>query len=274
MRRAVPFLVLVTLVLAACGTDTVGLSYRLQEGRRLQYRLRLEADVDRALEGETREQRVEAAFRLGQEVLETMPEGGARARMSLTPVSLVVDGQGGDVGPSQEFIVTLGPRGEIVALEDATGMAPEPLELVGIERLLPRLQPVLPGDSVELGDRWTSETDLSDEDGTFSLEARSRLDRLGRTGGSDSALVRTTYTSPVDRQEPFANAVADLAGRDIGTQEAWFALDGFLIRSSGDSVGRYRVTFRPPQDAGGLTPVDGRLEVRLHTELELVESRV
>jgi hypothetical protein len=79
------------------------------------------------------------------------------------------------------------------------------------------------------------------------------------------------YTSPVQRREIFANAVADIEGRDIGTQEAWFALDGFVVLVSGDSVGRYRVLFRPPGGEAG-APVRGRINVRLHTEMRLVQQ--
>jgi hypothetical protein len=141
---------------------------------------------------------------------------------------------------------------------------------VGIERLLPRLRPVLPADPVEPGERWSSETRIADEDGTFSIEASSRLAALDRLGGRPSALVRTTYISPVDRREIFANAVADLSGRDVGTQEAWFSLEGYLIRASGDSVGRFDVAFRPPGGEESGVEVEGRLSVRLHTEMVLV----
>jgi hypothetical protein len=56
----------------------------------------------------------------------------------------------------------------------------------------------------------------------------------------------------------------------VGAQQAWFSLDGFLIRATGDSVGTYRVTFRPPEGELGVTPVEGALVVRLHTEMELL----
>jgi hypothetical protein len=58
----------------------------------------------------------------------------------------------------------------------------------------------------------------------------------------------------------------------VGAQEAWFALDGFLVRASGDSVGSYRVTFTPPGGEVGLQPVQGALVVRLHTEMELLSE--
>lgn len=269
MRRALPLFFLLSLLLAACGDPRIALSYRLEEGRSLEYRLTLVADISRTLEGRNREQRVQAAFRLGQQIIETLPEG-ARARMSLVPLELFVDRRSEPVGEPQEFIVTLGPAGEIVALDEAVGAVPEPLELVGIERLLPRLRPVLPEGPVEQGDEWSATTELRDEDGSFSLEARSRLAELGRTAGTDTALVRTIYASPVDRREVLANAVAEIEGRDVGTQEAWFSLGGLLIRASGDSVGRYRVSFSPPRAEGEIAPVAGRLVVRLHTELELI----
>jgi hypothetical protein len=74
----------------------------------------------------------------------------------------------------------------------------------------------------------------------------------------------------VKRREIFANAVADIEGRDVGTQEAWFALEGFLVRASGDSVGRYHVLFRPPGGEVGVAPVEGELHVRLHTDMRLL----
>jgi hypothetical protein len=90
--------------------------------------------------------------------------------------------------------------------------------------------------------------------------------------GHRSALVRTTYESPVDREEVFQNAVARMEGTDVGAQEAWFALNGFLVRASGDSVGSYRVTFTAPGGEVGLSPVEAGLVVRLHTEMHLLPA--
>lgn len=270
MRRTIATLLACSLGLAACGDDRVTLSYGTRAGRRLAYRLALTADIDRTLSGQTRRQVVEASFRAEQEVVETLPGGEARARMTLRPESLVVDGRAQTVGSPQEFLVTLGEDGRIVEIGEPTGAGAEPLEQVGIERLLPRLRPVLPGHPVSPGDSWRSESEFEDEAGRFSLSLRSRLAALGVAAGRRSALVRTTYASPVARTEIFANAVADIDGRDVGTQEAWFALDGFLVRASGDSVGRYRVVFRPPGGETGVAPVEGALRVRLHTDMGLL----
>jgi hypothetical protein len=260
------------VVLASCVDDRVPLSYSLASGRRLEYRLRLDADITRTLAGVSRDQRVRATFRAAQQVLQPLPEGGVEASMSLIPESLRVDGRPVEVGADQEFIVILGADGRVVGIRQSAGGPTEPLEPVGIERLLPRLRPVLPGTPVAAGDSWASETRFSDENGLFSVSSRSRLLQLGVVDGYDSALVRTTYTSPVDRREMFANAVAALQGNDVGAQEAWFALDGFLIRASGDSVGSYRVKFTPPGGEVGIQPVEGALVVRLHTEMNLLSA--
>ncbi len=272
MRRPLGSILLVTLALASCMDDRVPLSYSLDTGRRLEYRLRLEADITRTLAGVSRAQRVRATFRAAQEVLQLLPEGGVETSMSLIPESLLVDGRPVEVGADQEFIVILGGDGRVVEIRQSAGDPSEPLEPVGLERLLPRLRPVLPGAPVGAGDTWASDTRFSDQEGLFSVSSRSRLLQLGVVDGYDSALVRTTYTSPVDRRETFANAVADLNGTDVGAQEAWFALDGFLVRASGDSVGSYRVTFTPPGGEVGLQPVEGALVVRLHTEMELLSE--
>lgn len=245
------------------------LAYRLETGTRLEHRLVLRAEITRTLQGETREQDVVAAFRATQEVTAPMEDGGAEAIVSLTPESLEVDGRPVEVGPGQEFVVELGADGRVVAVQGAGG-DPEALQPVGLERLLPRLRPVLPGTPVAPGDTWRSQTEFTDENGRFSLTTTSRLAQLGITDGRESALVRTTYESPVDRRETFANAVADVAGTDVGAQEAWFSLDGYLVRATSDSVGSYRVTFRPPGGEVGLAPVEGSLVVRLHTEMELL----
>ncbi len=271
MRKTLALLIPLAVGLAACTDHQVTLSYELEPGRILVYELRLEADITRTLQDETRRQRVEAGFQAAQEILSLLPGPRARARLSLTPTSLTVDGEPMNIGEEQDFLVILGPDGGVLTVEEAVGESAEPLGLVGIERLLPRLRPVLPPGPVVPGEEWRSDVQFEDEDGTFMLSSRSRLAELGITGGMQAALVRTTYRSPVDREELFANAVADLSGRDVGAQEAWFALDGFLIRASGDSVGRYRVTFRPPGGRAGLAPVEGGLVVRLHTEMRLAE---
>jgi hypothetical protein len=270
-------LVLIILAASSCTDDSVDLAYSLELGRRLEYRLALDATVLRTLEGETREQSVQASFLAGQEIMEPLPGGGARALFSLRPESLVVDGRTVDPGEPQEFEVDLGPDGRVVAIgEPAPAEAPggeaEAVAALGIERLLPRLRPVLPGESVRAGEEWSSRTRFTDENGEFSLALESRLARLGVEDGHRAALVRTTYVSPVDRRETFVNAVAEIQGTDEGVQQAWFSLDGFLIRSIGDSVGRYRVTFRPPGGEAGLAPVQGALGVNLHTELELIPT--
>ena len=259
------------LAVTACAPHQVALSYRSKDGDLLSYHLELNAEIDRTLSGQTRHEFVEATFRIQQEVLDVLPGGRTRARMTLLPQSLRVNGTTRSVGRAQEFVVTARADGRIVGIEEGLGEPTEELEAVGIERLLPRLQPVLPGHAVAPGDTWRSASALEDPNGRFSLALQSRLAALGTARGHASALLRTTYTSPVERREIFANAVADIGGSDVGTQEAWFSLGGFLVRASGDSVGRYRVLFRPPGEEVGVAPVRGRIQVRLHTEMRLVE---
>ncbi|HZB03688.1 MAG TPA: hypothetical protein VE737_05120 [Actinomycetota bacterium] len=196
----------------------------------------------------------------------------AEARVTLVPESLEVDGRPVEVGAVQDFTVQLGEDGRVVTIAETVAAPQEALEPVGLERLLPRLRPVLPGRPVALGDSWRSETRYRDERGRFWISAISRLTQLGVTDGYEAALVRTSYRSPVQREETFANAVADLTGKDVGAQEAWFALDGFLVRSSTDSVGTYELAFRPPAGDPGVAPVRGSLVVRLHTEMQLISS--
>lgn len=246
------------------------LAYQLDTGRALEYRLVLSARIERTLEAETTQQTIEATFLASQEILGALPGGGVRARMSLRPESLIVDGRTVGVGLPQEFDIVLAEDGRVVEIDRVGSAASEELSQVGIERLLPRLRPVLPAGAARPGDSWESSAEFSDPAGTFSLDLRSRLAALGVTDGVKAALVRTTYVSPVDREEVFVNAVAEVRGRDIGTQETWFALDGFLVRSRSDSVGRYEITFRPPGGEAGVAAVAGSLEVRLHTEMQML----
>jgi hypothetical protein len=261
---------LLLFVITACAPHQVTLSYTGKDRGLLSYHLALNAEIDRTLSGETRHELVEAIFEIHQEVLGRLPDGRTRVRLTLRPKSLMVNGTTRRVGEAQEFVITNRADGSVVGIDEARGEATEALAPVGIERLLPRLQPVLPGRPVGPGDSWRSESAFEDASGRFSLALRSRLAALGRSRGHLSALLRTTYASPVKRREIFANAVADIEGRDVGTQEAWFALEGFLVRAAGDSVGRYRVLFRPPGGEVGVAPVEGQLHVRLHTDMRLV----
>jgi hypothetical protein len=265
------FLLAILVLLTSCADGRVPLSYRVEPGSRLEHRLTLTADIRRMLAGEVQDQEVVAVFRAIQEVGATV-DGETEAEVSLIPESLEVDGRPVEVGPVQQFTVRLGPDGRVVAVEDDVAGPGEPLEPVGLERLLPRLSPVLPGRPVAPGDAWRSETRFQDDRGRFSVDASSRLTQLGIVEGRDAALVRTVYRSPVDREESFANAAADIVGEDIGAQEAWFDLDGFLIRSSSESVGTYDVTFRPPGGEPGVAPVAASLVVRLRTEMELISA--
>jgi hypothetical protein len=264
------FVVPLLLALAGCAPHQISLSYQSESGHRLSYHLELNAEIERTLSGQTRRQRVEATFRAEQQVVDLFPDGATRARMTLRPRSLRVDGRVHDVGPAQEFMVTREADGKVLEIDAGETDTGEALAPIGIERLLSRLQPVLSRGPVAPGASWTSEAAFEDATGRFSLSLRSRLTALDEVSGHPSALVRTTYNSPVERREIFANAVADVEGRDVGTQEAWFALDGFLVRASGDSVGRYRVVFRPPGGQVGVAPVQGRLHVRLRSEMRLL----
>lgn len=272
MRRAAAVALLAVLLSGACTGDRIPLRYGLEAGRRFEYSLSLQAEVERTLAGVTRAQDLTARFRVVQEIVERLDGGGARARMSLAPVSLTVDGAAVEPGPGQEFAVQLGPDGRVVAIGEPTGRPRQELAPLGIDRLLPRLRPVLPGTDVATGDTWSAQTKFADAAGSFSLATESRLSQLGIVRRLPAALVRTTYRSPVDRRESFANAVAEVTGTDVGAQQAWFALDGFLIEATGDSVGTYRVTFRPPEEELGVTAVEGALVVRLHTQMRLVRT--
>jgi hypothetical protein len=194
------------------------------------------------------------------------------ARITLVPESLEVDGRPVGAGADQAFTVQLAADGRVVGIVATPSESETALEPVGLERLLPRLRPVLPGQAVAPGDDWRAETRFQDDRGRFSVSATSQLAQLGVTEGYEAALVRTTYRSPVHRRETFANALADVEGEDIGAQEAWFALDGFLVRSSTDSVGTYDVTFHPAGGEPGLAPVQGSLIVRLHTDMQLLSA--
>ena len=273
MRR-LAFLSLITLVATACTPDQVRLSYGSQAGRRLAYVLRLEARIERTLSGTTRRQDIEAAFRAEQHVVERLAGGRATARMTLRPTSLVVDGRSQQAGSPREFLVTLGPDGRILEITGGQDEEEdETLAPLGIDRLLPRLRPVLPGRPVSLGETWRNDSEFQDAGGAFTLRLRSRLASVGVVEGRSAALVRTSYASPVSRREIFSNAVTEVRGEDVGTQEAWFALDGYLVRSAGDSVGTYRLVFRPPGgETTGVTPVRGALRVRLHTEMRLLAA--
>jgi hypothetical protein len=259
------------LAFTACAPHQVTLSYRSRDGEIRRYELELRAEIERTLSGQTRNEVVNAVFRIQQEVLDLLPGARTRIRVTLQPRILRVNERPRRVGPDQEFVVVTRADGSVVGIEEGQGETTEALAPVGIERLLPRLQPVLPSRAVGPGDTWRSVSSLQDESGRFSVSLRSRLAALGRSRGHDSALLRSMYTSPVERREIFANAVADINGRDVGTQEAWFALDGFLLRASGDAVGRYRVAFRPPGGEVGVAPVRGRIHVRLSTQMRLVE---
>jgi hypothetical protein len=298
VRRAP--LLLAVLVLVSCVEGHLPLSHRLEAGQRLEHRLILAADITRTLARRTREQRVAATFLISQEILgaveaappqaappQAAPAGSpspspvagtatvpavTEARVTLVPESLEVDGRPVEAGAAQDFTVQLGHDGRVVSIAETVAAPQEALEPVGLERLLPRLRPVLPGRPVAPGDSWRSETRYRDDRGRFSISASSRLAQLGVTDGYEAALVRTSYRSPVQREETFANAVADVTGEDIGAQEAWFALDGFLVRSSTDSVGTYDLIFHPPAGEPGVAPVQGSLVVRLHTEIQLISS--
>jgi hypothetical protein len=270
MTRGRALLVSLLLVAAsACGTDRVSLRYLFDAGRVLDYDLRLEASVRRTLAGDPREQRLEATFRSRQTIRDALGGGRARAVITLEPRSLVVDGRRASPGPAQEFVVVLSADGSVTEVESSRGAPVEALAPVGIDQLLPRLRPVLPPAPVTPGARWGSDLDVSDESGSIALDVSSRLASLGLAGEHRAALIRSSYSSPVSRREVFANALADIEGRDVGTQAAWFALDGFLVRATGDSVGDYRVAFRPPGGDAGVGAVRGTLVVVLHTEITL-----
>jgi len=268
------FLPLLALTAASCTPDEVLLSYGSQVGRRLTYELQLRGRIERTLSGSTRTQDIRATFRAEQEVTGRLSGGRASARMTLIPRSLVVDGRAQQIGSARAFEVVLGPDGRILELEGPEEEEEEEtLAPLGIDRLLPRLRPVLPGRPVTAGEVWVNESEFQDAGGRFTLRLRSRLAAFGVVAGRRAALVRTTYSSPVSRREIFSNAVTDVRGEDVGTQEAWFALQGYLVRSSGDSVGSYRLLFRPPGgQTTGVAPVEGALRVRLHTDMRLVPA--
>jgi hypothetical protein len=271
--RVFSLLSILALTATACTDGQIRLSYGTETGRRLAYELRLEARIERTLSGSTRKQDIQAGFRAEQEVLERLAGGRATARMTLRPTSLVVDGRSQQAGTAREFMVTLGPDGRILEITGGgrDELEDEALAPLGIDRLLPRLRPVLPGRPVTLGEDWRNDSEFEDSGGRFTLRLRSRLASVGVVDGRTAALVRTSYASPVSRREIFSNAVTEVRGQDVGTQAAWFALDGYLVRSAGDSVGSYRLVFRPPGGGtAGVAPVQGALRVRLHTEMSLL----
>jgi hypothetical protein len=209
--------------------------------------------------------------RLSGRVLSVDQDGVASVRMTVKTLSATADAQ--PVPPSAlpvcRSTLRVAPDGRIL---DSSGVPPgfHPSGLSPIPSF-DQLTPLLPDQPIAIGDGWSKsyEQPWPLGDGSLRVDSGSRLVGHQQVDGTETAVIETTSTMPLDLSVDIRKIAKVLGESDFGfpidrdaellytgelrfNETSWFdPTDGRLVSSSGS--GRFSVTVRPT----GFSPETG-----------------
>lgn len=257
IRRAlVGPIALATFALAACGTGTVKIAFRPEEGAVYGYVIEVDSTTTTKVEGEDdRRSANNFTLQAKHEVQSTDAEG-SEVRVTLR--------SGG--GEARELLVRLDRAAQLTEVVQVEGLPAEVLGELGLSEIFPAAVGAPPEGPLRPGTTWQVNDPVQITGSPRAeLEGVGRLEALDVIEGKHVAIVRSSYRLPVSRTSDGANSTQTIEGEQTTSSRTTYDLaDGSVVSAEAESVGRFALELRPPgSDIGpGLA---GTLELRVRS---------
>ena len=264
MRLRLGLLILV-LATGACLPDTVQLSYSVEEGTTVAYRMTARAEAEWDVGGPGR-----GSYEVGFDIEETITsddEEGSVLVVEMIPIDAQENGLPSPGLERRSFSLRIGPNGEVLEVLqldgiEASALDQEELAFIGTYR------PPLPGTPVKLRDEWTGPRPIQIGSGPQEIETTGTLMGFTRDGARDLARIAFTGTSPLEWTTTLPQGEAQLTGEATTEGAALFDIGGGnLDEATSSTSGDFQVRVIP---GNGEAPIAGTL----HLDLELFVERV
>lgn len=261
-------LLAVALMLVACRSDTVDLTYGYEAGTELDYQMVATAHAGWDIGGRG-EGSYEITFQVS-EVVESIDEGGAVVSISLNPTDVVERGLPSPGSEARSFTLRVGPNGEVLEVisvdgVEAASLDPDQLVFIGTYR------PPLALEPVGLNDSWRSSQEVQVGPVFQQIVTLGTLESLDKDAEGTFALIDYRGEGPLTFTTTLPQGTAELTGSATTITTAAFDLSRDFLRSSDSTtVGHFEVRVVP---AVGGAPLTGTLQLELDLDLEfLTES--
>ncbi len=267
LRRLFLLLLLVAST-GACRPETVSLTYTLETGSVLTYRLAAHAEAEWDIAGPGRGS-YDAVFDVSETVLESDEEGAA-IRVVMTPTSVAEEGLPSPGPATRTFTLRITAEGEVSEVVDVEGVPAEALDAEDLS-FIGTYRPRLPPQAVALGDEWRADQRLQIGPLFQHIQTRGELSAL-RLGADGTRLARLGYEGegPLVWTTELSGGSAELNGSARITSTATFAIDdGYLERARSSTAGTFAVQVVQESRA---PPIEGSLQLTVDVELARVDQ--
>lgn len=266
MRRSLllPLLVL-TLIAAACRSDTVELAYRLDAENVRTYTMTARAEASWDI-GERGEGSYEVTFEV-TEAVRSVDATGAVVAVVMSPTEVTEDGLPSPGPGERSFTLRVSPGGEVLEVLEVDGVSaealePEELAFIGTYR------PPLPEREVRLLDTWSSDQELVSGSVFQQVSATGQLVALDIDHGDPVALLSFDGEGPLGWTTMLPQGEAELTGTASTNNEVQLDIeDGQLDTSDSVTRGSFDVRIAP---GAGEAPITGTLDLDLHLFLRRI----
>ena len=249
----------------ACLTETVELSYSVQEDRTVAYRMTARAEAEWNVGGPGR-----GSYEVGFDIEETITSGdedGSVLVVEMIPIDAQENGLPSPGLERRSFSLRIGSNGEVLEVLqldgiEASALDQEELAFIGTYR------PPLPSFPVKLRDEWTGPRPIQIGSGPQEIETTGTLIGFTRDGARELARIAFTGTSPLEWTTMLPQGEAQLTGEATTEGAALFDIGGGnLDEATSSTSGDFEVRVIP---GNGEAPIAGTL----HLDLELLVERV
>lgn len=263
MRRTVVIAFVLALLLPACRSDEVMLSYRYEAGSSLTYLMtaRARASWDIGTTGE-------GSYETTMEVTETIESVGEGAVVSvvMTPIDVAEEGLPSPGTEERSFSLRIGPNGEVLEVLEVDGVPASALDQEQLS-LIGTYRPPLPLEPVGLGDTWRSEQQVELPSAFQQVVTTGELEGLKVDPAGEIAEISYDGGGPLAWTTSLAQGNAELEGSTSSTSSATLDIEGGYLRAASSRLaGNFEVRAVP---VSGGAPRSGTLHLELHLELRV-----
>ena len=177
----------------------------------------------------------------------------------------------GDVGV-QTYVVQLDRASQLTEVESVEGIPAAALGELGLTEIFPAAAGAPPARPLHPGDRWEIDDRvlLAGLPAPTRLRGRGRLVELGVVDGHDTGTVHSQYELPLAQTTSTSSGQGTLEGTQSSEVVVTYDLrDGAVRHARATTTGTFVLRLSPPP-GGAARPIEGTLEVEVHSETRRV----